>query len=183
MAVPNFLRVGLDHFNGEDAGEIRLDGKPLPGFLQRMTIRGKLKTDRASVLFGSEKEQPLGFQAAVIHIELALPSDGGFLGPALGGAVSTSYDKLAALQGVFAEVDTDVNAKLHRITNAHVNARGIREVWFTELSSEEGHNDVITARITLTQKEPPDFKQLRGQQAQAAGVDVGIALPDLDFPT
>ena len=118
--MPNFLRVGFDHFIGADAGEIKLNGNLLPGFLQRLSVRAKLKTDRAGTIFGGAKEQPLGFQAAVLHIELALPSDAG--GSFFGGE-STCYDKLAELEAVFAAVDGDVNAKLHTISNAHANAQ------------------------------------------------------------
>ena len=186
MAVPNFLRVGLDHFQGEDTGEIRLDGEPLPGLLQRMSIRGRLKLDQSELMASlgiSTTSQPLGFQAAVIHIELALPSDGGFLGPMLGGTVSTSYDKLEALEARFAEVDGDVNAKVRRISNRHVNARGIGEVWFTELSSQEGQDDVIIARIVLTQRYSPDFKARRRALAvEESGLVESGALLDEDSP-
>ncbi|MBW7997529.1 MAG: hypothetical protein FVQ81_13325 [Candidatus Glassbacteria bacterium] len=176
--VPNFLRVGLDHFIGEDEGEIRLDGTPLPGILQRMSIRGRLKTDQATLLFGGEKTQPLGFQAATVFIELALPSEGGFLP----GSESTCYDKLAELNAVFTEVDADINAKLHRISNAQINARGIDQVWFSELESSEAHRDVITARLVLTQKEPPDFKALRREQAAIETELDEIIVEDDDAP-
>ena len=160
--MPNFLRIGLDHFIGEDAGEIRLGGQLLPGVMQAMQVRGALKTDRASSLFGGDTDQPLGFKAAVIFIELTLPSDGGFLGSALGGSVSTCYDKLKELRRKYTEVDDDLNAKLHDITSIHADAYGIRQVWFSALDSSEAHGDTITARLRLTQKSPPDFEKSNG---------------------
>lgn len=162
--MTEFMNIGLDHFIGEDAGEVRLDGAALPGVLQRMDIRGRLKVDKAEGLTGGGKSQPLGFQAATIFIELILPSDAG--GAFFGGS-STCYDKLGELNGVFTAVDVTTSAKLHRISNSHANARGIEEVWFMGLDSEEAHNDTITARITLEQKEPPDFAAMRTGQLTA----------------
>lgn len=182
--MPNFLRIGLDHFIGEDAGEIRLDGRLLPGVMQGMQIRGGLKTDRASTLFGGDSDQPLGFKAAVIFVDITLPSDGGFFGPALGGSVSTCYDKLKELRRIYEEVDNDLNAKLHDIINVHAEAYGIKQVWFSELDSSEGHGDTITARLRLTQKVPPNFEKLR-QQRTVLESDLatdGIDLADEDAP-
>ena len=183
-AIPNFLRVGLDHFIGEDAGEIRLDGRLLPGVLQGLQIRGALKTDRAGSLFGGDTDQPLGFKAAVMFAQLTLPSDGGFLGPALGGSVSTCYDKLKELRRIFTEVDDDINAKPHAISNIHAEAFGIRQVWFSELDSTEADGDTITARLRLTQKSPPDFEQLRRDRTELEAdlATAGIDLADEDLP-
>ena len=176
FGVPNFARIGLDHFIGEDAGEIRLDRDSLPGILQRMTIRAKLRLDTAGSLFGEEKKQPTGFTGARVFVTLALPSGGSFLGPALGGSVETCYDLLEALNEWFRAVDGDGNAKIWQISNAQISARGIKEVWFSTLESSEAHRDVIIASLEFTEPDPPKF-----------GAELGLtsaleALADGDIP-
>ena len=189
MPIPVFSTLGLDHLIGEDAGELRLDGVLLPGILQRMSIGGVLHVDRARMVSGAMRSQPIGFEVPTVRLTLALTSDPpGFFSGATqvanliaSGSLSdaeaenTCYGKAGLLERLHRAVGLDGNPIARRISNPHVNQRGIAEVWFTGLITSEAHGDVIMADVEFEQVEGPSFDDMRLAAVAGAPADLGGA--------
>jgi hypothetical protein len=192
--IPILTHLGLDHFIGADAGEVRLNGKLLPGLLQSMTIRSAMRTDGAQFVSGAQRTQPMGFEPAAVRLVLELTSEpssfvaigdqvAAMLGkPAAGGADDTCYGKVKTLSLLHTAVDAFGAPVQYRLTNKHTLARAIREVWFTGFETAEGNEDTVMATLEFTQVESPSFDKLAVEAAKAAPAGSFPSLSDEDLP-
>ena len=180
--------LGLDHFVGKDAGEIRLNGELLPGHLQSLSISGGLELDSARMADGSLNTQPVGYSPKKVNISLVLTSDppglvsfqviaGGYDQPHI------SYGKAKLLDSLAERLDDDGNPIKWRLANPHTAARGIKEVWLTGLTTSEGHDDTVLVGIELTQVEVKGLAEAAGAGAsQQNAQNNTLSLVDGDLP-
>jgi hypothetical protein len=192
--IPILTHLGLDHFIGADAGEVRLNGDLLPGLLQSMSIRSAMRTDSAQFVSGAQRTQPMGFEPATVRLLLELTSEPSSFfsiadqvsaltgGAAQAGPDNTCYGKAKALSLLHTAVDFSGNPVQYRLTNRHTLARAIREVWFTGFETSEGHEDTVTATLEFTQIESPSFEKLAVEAAQQAPTGDFAPLADEDLP-
>jgi len=78
---------------------------------------------------------------------------------------STCYDKLKIIDGLFK--GKTAHPKVYEVTGRHLSARGIRQVVFDSLSSDESdQDDTIQATITFIEHNPPVIKREKQANAQ-----------------
>jgi uncharacterized protein YfaP (DUF2135 family) len=137
----------LDGYLAIEHGQVSLGGKLIPGIFVSQSIRGAVRFDEAKAdnLSGKVKT-PLGWEDADISIELDLLTEDG----------STCYEKLSRLNALFKGYDNGSNPKVYSLVNPHIIARGIDQVVFSGLdSSESDDDDVIRARLSFVEHNPP----------------------------
>ena len=128
-------------------GEVTLAGKLVPGILKSQSIGCSVRFDEAEQDGVSGKvKTPLGWDDSDISLTLDLLTD----------EESNCYEKLAALNAVFKGHDNGGNPKVYEISNPHIIARGVHQVVFAGLDSEESDgDDIISASLKFTEHEPP----------------------------
>ena len=137
-------------------GIVTLDGEEIKGLLQSLKVGNKVRFDEAKVDGASgKKKTPQGFEDATINMDFLLLTE--FEG--------TCYDKLDTLNAIFKGIDNKANPKIYTVTNRHLLARGIRQIVFSNLSSQENcKTDEITATLKFIEHNPPI---IRMEEAQA----------------
>jgi hypothetical protein len=143
-----------------DQGEVVLGGKRIDGILKSMSVGGAVRFDESQQDGASGKVKvPLGWNDADITITLELLTDDG----------GTCYDRLSRLSAVFKGYDNKSNPKIYNVRNAHLLARGVHQVVFSGLDSDESDaEDVITAKLTFVEHNPP-IRKVEERQAAKAG--------------
>lgn len=157
MPVDGYLRF-------ED-GEVRLGGGIVPGVLVSKAVSAAVRFDQAEHdgLSGKAKV-PLGWEDADITLVVDLLSDD----------TGDCYDKLAEINRTFKGADNGANPKVYTVTNRHARARGIDQVVFSGLDSEEDdQSDVIRATLKFVEHRPPIVR--REQQVSVSKQASGAA--------
>lgn len=127
-------------------GEVRLGGELLPGVLVSQTVNGVVRFDQAEQdgLSGKAKIA-MGWEDSAVALTMDLLTDD----------VSDCYDKLLTLNRVFKGADNGANPKVYTVTGRHLRARGIDQVVFAGLDSEEDdQSDVIRATLNFVEHGP-----------------------------
>lgn len=133
-----------------DFGEVKLDGKLVPGVFQGMSITGevRIKEEEAQGQSGKYK-QALGWEDLVVMLTLLLPNDD----------TSTPYDKLQEVVQLFRRTDKAAKPQVYRIVNRHTAAWGLDKVLVKDLKSDDPNNvDYIKVTLTLVEWESPLVK-------------------------
>lgn len=133
-------------------GIVTAGGKELPGLLVQLTVAGEVKFDESKTDGQSgKKKTPLGFEDAVINLDLELLTDDEEVQNG-----TSCYEKLAAIDQLFKGVGAKAAPKILTVTNRHLRARRINQVVFSGLASREtNQDDVILAALTFTEHLPP----------------------------
>lgn len=145
-----------------DAGIIEIDGSPLPGALRRLSVGHAIIIDEIQIQDkDGHLKQPAGYDEGTVEIELTLYKDKDGPDPA---------DQLAKIQEFFKQIEGQLKPKVHDIYNYHVWTRGIKQVLFRELRSEEDNqSDTISVTIILGEYIPLPVQLVQAiQQEQAA---------------
>jgi len=144
------MRDGILTF---EHGEVRLNGELIPGILRSLSVTGLVRFDDAKQDAMSGKvKTPIGWEDADVFLGLELTSDDS----ALGGDSLDCYQKLARINAIFKGYDNGANPKVYDVVNPHLRARGINQVVFSSLDSEEGDDDdAISARLIFVEHNPP----------------------------
>ncbi|MDY6904081.1 MAG: hypothetical protein SWH61_05280 [Thermodesulfobacteriota bacterium] len=127
-------------------GEVRLGNKVVPGVLKSQSVRGAVRFDEAKQdgLSGKARKT-MGWEDADITLGLELLTDDD----------ASCYDRLAELNAIFRAFDDDVAPRVYDVTNAHLRARGVDQVVFSGLvSNETDTDDVITCTLTFVEHIP-----------------------------
>lgn len=134
--------------NDIEAGIIKIDGKTIPGALQRLTVGHEIIIDEIEIQDkDGHLKQPAGYDEGTIAIDLAIP--GTDIDP------EDAYAKLAEIQALFKRIEGQLKPEIHDITNIHANARGIKQVLFRSLQSEmTSENNVLVVQIELEEYIP-----------------------------
>lgn len=151
-----------------DFGEIKLDGKLIPGIFQGISIAGevRIKEEEAQGQSGKYK-QALGWEDLVVTLAILLPNDDD----------STPYDKLQELVQLFRTTDKTAKPQVYRIVNRHTAAWGLDKVLIKDLKSDDPTNiDYIKATLTLVEWESPLVK-VEARAVQAPTVDRTATMP------
>ena len=129
-----------------DDGRVQLGDDYVDGVLKSMNIRGEVRFDEVEQEGLSGKTRvPCGWEDAAIVLVVELLSD----------ADSTCYEKLEELNALFKNYDRSIDPLVYDIRNAHANARGVWEVYFSGLESNEtDEEDVIQATLAFTETAP-----------------------------
>jgi hypothetical protein len=128
-------------------GVISLGGTAVPGILKSATIFGQVQFDESDQdgRSGTVKV-PMGWTDADITLVVELITESG----------STCYDKLAAVSATFKGTDRLGNPQVYDVSGSHVAARGIDQVVFAGLTSQETDmDDVILATLGFVEHIPP----------------------------
>lgn len=128
-------------------GLIRLDGEELPGLLASLRVDGKVRYDEQKVDGMSGKSKtPQGWEDQTVVIALVLITDD----------ESDCYEKLDKLTPFFKKPDAKANPQIYTIGNRHTQTRGIRQVVFDRLESNEtSTTDEIRVTLGFTEHNPP----------------------------
>ncbi len=131
-----------------EAGIVKLDGKVLPGALQRLVIGHEIIIDEIEIQDkDGHLKQPAGYDEGTITIELAIP--GADIDP------DDAYAKLSEIQALFKRTEGQLKPEIHDIVNVHTTVRGIKQVLFRALQSEvSSENDVLIVQIDLEEYIP-----------------------------
>ncbi|CAK7024316.1 MAG: hypothetical protein DELT_02517 [Desulfovibrio sp.] len=128
-------------------GLIQLGGEELPGILTSLRVDGKVKYDEQKVDGTSGKSKtPQGWEDHTLVISLVLTTE----------AEDDCYDKLERLTPFFKTPDSKANPQIYTIINRHIQTRGIRQVVFDRLESNENSTtDEIRVTLGFTEHNPP----------------------------
>lgn len=128
-------------------GLIRLNGEELPGILQSLRVDGKVRYDEQKVDGSSgKKKTPQGWEDQTVVIGLVLTTE----------EESDCYDKLDKITPYFKKPDAKANPQIYTIINRHTQTRGIRQVLFDRLESNESSaSDEIRVTLGFTEHNPP----------------------------
>jgi len=134
-------------------GLVRIDGQELPGLLVDHSVDCRVRFDEQSVDGSSGKKRiPMGWEDAEVTLTLALTTDDGDSG-------QDCYDKLESINALFRGHDAQANPKVFQVDNRHLQARGMGELIFSELSSyETDRDDVMMATLSFVENNPPVVK-------------------------
>ena len=146
----------------EENGIVKLDGVPIAGVLQSLSVNGEILIDSNNNASGEVQKVMRGYKDKTISMTLKLlpiPKDIsdsalGFIKDAFAKKVTiekTSYDILEELEQIFMNKE-DQTPKVMTLVNHHTLARRIDEVVFIGLSSSED-NDTDTITVTLSFEE------------------------------
>lgn len=127
-------------------GELYLNGARVDGIMTRSNVSQDVRYDEAEQdgLSGKVKT-PMGWEDATIRFDMDLMSD----------ETATCYERMERLNGVFRGVDNGVNPKIYTVDNRHLLARGISQVIFSSLSSDEDDlEDVIEVSLAFKEYRP-----------------------------
>jgi len=151
-------------------GVVRLDDMEAPGVLKALSVRGQIKYDETKMDGKSGQVRiPAGWEDADITVTVDLLTDD----------AGTCYQKLRRLDAIFKGADAQRETeqkqtitrppKVYTVINQHVNARGVRKVWFSGLaSSETDDDDTIQAVMTFTESNNPAGKAEKRAQGTSA---------------
>lgn len=128
-------------------GLLRLNGEELPGFLQSLRVDGKVRYDEQKVDGTSGKSKtPQGWEDHTLIVSLILTTDD----------YSDCYDKLDQITPFFKTPDAKANPQIYILINRHIQTRGIRQVVFDRLESNENSaTDEIRVTLGFTEHNPP----------------------------
>lgn len=128
-------------------GMVRLGDTALPGVLvsQRVTCEVRFDEQKVDGVSG-KKKTPLGWEDADVVLVLDLVSDDG----------ADCYDQLAEVNAAFRGTDRRTNPRVLEVANRHLMARGIRQVVFSRLESEERDvDDTLRVTLAFVEHRPP----------------------------
>jgi len=146
-------------------GEVRLGNKILPGEFVSLTINGDVKFDHAERDHMSGRARiPLGWEATDIRLTLDLLTDAG----------TDCYAKLEMINKLFKGADKRANPKIYKVTGRHLRSRGVRDVVFAGLQSDED-NEIDIIRVTLCFLEHLPAAIKREKQANATTAKTAAA--------
>lgn len=151
--------MSIDGYLAFEDGVVSLGGQALPGVLISLSVEGSVRFDQAKQdgLSGTAKT-PLGWEDAAITATMDLLSD----------ETSDCYKKLAGLNRTFKGADNGANPKVYTVTGRHLRARGVDQVIFSYLESEEDdQTDTLRVRMNFTEHKPAIVR--RETQVAAAG--------------
>jgi len=134
-------------------GLVSIDGLDLPGLLVDQSVDCRVRFDEQSVDGASGKKRtPMGWEDAEVTLTLELLTDEGEEG-------QDCYDKLEAINAIFRGHDAQANPKIYQIDNRHLQARGVGELIFSQLSSyESDRDDAMMATLSFVENNPPVVK-------------------------
>lgn len=127
-------------------GIVTLGGEALPGILHDCSVGCEVRFDEAEMddRSGSTRT-PLGWKDGDVSLTLDLPTDD----------AGTCYRKLRAIDAVFKGYDNGGNPKVYDVVSSHLAARGVRQVVFSGLTSQEtDQDDVVQCRLTFREHKP-----------------------------
>ncbi|MBF0590187.1 MAG: hypothetical protein HQL53_13785 [Magnetococcales bacterium] len=158
-------------------GQVFLGDWAVPGILVRQSVRGAVRFDEAEQdgLSGKAKLAK-GWEDADVQLTIDLLTD----------SSSTCYEKLALIDGVFKGVDNKGNPQVFDVRNSHLLVRGVRQVVFSGLNSEESdRDDTIRATLRFVEHIPvitrAEERAIAAQQSQAPEISPAkTAEPELD---
>lgn len=145
-----------------DDGQVRLGDTLIPGVFSRLEVYGDVVYDEIKTKgHSAAKRQIVGYDDQEIELELLLTT----------GPEQSSYDKLAVLSKLFYSIDRSSAPKVYTILHPHTTARGISQVTFAGMDSEED-NSRDTIRVNLDFVEfNPIIVTAEKQVRNAAGVE------------
>lgn len=134
-------------------GLVSIDGQQLPGLLVDQAVDCRVRFDEQKVDGASGKKRtPMGWEDAEVTLTLELLTDEGDEG-------QDCYDKLEAINAIFRGHDARANPKLYQVDNRHLQARGLGELIFSQLSSyETDRDDAMMATLSFVENNPPVVK-------------------------
>jgi len=139
------------------AGIIKIDGAPLPGYLQRLRVGANIIIDELPIQdLDGHLKLPAGFDEGNIEIILRLVGENG----------SSPYDLAGALQGIFRKTEQS-KPQIHAISNVHVNARQISSVLIKQLETEETNEDDTLLATLWLEEFIPLAEQIQNNVSQA----------------
>lgn len=162
-------------------GLVTLGDDVLLGIFVDMRIRGAVRFDQADMDSQSGKQKvPMGWEDADITITLDLVCDVEQEGPP--AETSDCYAKLKAINTIFKSASNNkADPKIFSVNNAHLNARGVKQVVFAGLDSYETDlDDVITVCLSFIEHNPVVIQREKQQAAKniaQAGQGVQGATP------
>jgi len=156
--------MSIDGYLTFEDGLVKLGNDLLPGLLVQQSIRCAVRYDSANMdHMSGTKKHTKGWEDATITLTLDLLS-----GPdeVNGKTVSsTCYDKLKIINNLFR--GKTVHPKVYQVTGKHLAARGIRQVVFDSLYSDEcDQDDVMQVTLTFVEHLPPVIKRETQANAQ-----------------
>ena len=156
-----------------DDGKVSLGGWVIPGILMDQSVRGQVRFDRTEQEgAGSGKTKiAMGWEDADICLQVDLLTDD----------ESTCYEKLTQLNAVFVGADNKARPQVYAVVNAHLMARGIRQVVFSGLdSSETEDEDIISCSLAFTEEKPAVVESEKRVVAGGSSTVASTANPDPD---
>ena len=104
-----------------EAGIIKIDGKALPGAVQRFTVGHQIIIDEIEIQDkDGHLKQPAGYDEGTVSVELAL------LGSDAEEGGDNAYTDLESIQALFRKTEGQTKPEIHDIANVHTAARGIK---------------------------------------------------------
>ncbi|MBU1002795.1 MAG: hypothetical protein KKE73_09755 [Proteobacteria bacterium] len=147
-------------------GVIRLGGDEIPGVLHSLSVGCEVRFDEAEQDAMSGKTRtPLGWGDAAVTVILDLLTD-----------ATSCYAKLAVLNGLFKGYDNGSNPKVYDVVNPHLVARGVRQVVFSGLTSQESDSDdVIQANLKFDEHRPAIVQVERREASKGSAPAIDAA--------
>jgi len=121
---------------------IKLDGIELPGVILSIDGDCEVEFDDATTAGESGSKKLIkGFSDSGFTVEIIFLNDK----DENGKIINSKYDKLEKLNGIFKKLQGE-SVKIYKITNKHINSRGVENVLIKSMSSKESVNEF---KITL----------------------------------
>ena len=157
-----------------EQGEVVLGGKRIDGIMKSLSVTGAVRFDESKQDGASGTVKvPMGWTDADVTITLDLLTDDG----------GTCYDRLNRLSAVFKGYDNRKNPKIYDVRNAHLLARGVNQVVFSGLDSDESDaEDVITVKLMFVEHNPP-IRKVEERQTAKAGRSASTGTPSTTSKT
>lgn len=156
-----------------EPGEVvTLEGVALPGIFRALTVgRGAVLDDRKRPNRSGSSKRPKGFEDAEIRLSMAFVGD-------------APYAELKACNDRFLDLDRKGQPKVVTFLHPHVQARGIKQVIFTQLdTTEQATSSVLTAALEFVEWRPmPKVRRIEAARLlQRLGVEAQIELTKLGW--
>ena len=137
----------------------------------RMRLGHRVRRDSAAVdgMSGTSK-QALGFEDAVVTVELVLPTSY----DAASQLEKDALDLVAELNALFRGKDRQARPQAYVIQSPLTDVWGIKTVQFESVEIEESESDAIAARIEFVEHQPAEPERRAGKsESTEAGGDKG----------
>lgn len=125
----------------DEIGNIKLNGKLVPGVLESLDVLEELVIDEEEVKGRSGKvKQVKGYTDGTMQVKVVLNTDEN----------TTCYEKLQTLQGIFRKTDSQAKPIIYEIVNKHVNTRNIHKVLLNSMKSAEDNSSSDTINVSIS---------------------------------
>lgn len=152
-----------------EEGLVKIGDHFLPGIFKRLRVDGQLKIDAAETASKSgEKHQVHGWEKKEIVFEIQLiPEEDGS---------KNAHEKLREIEAIFKRMDEQGKPIPYRIINTHTRARGIDQVYFSAMGSEEtNQNNILLAILQFREFSPPELDVNKREAAAGASSQTSAA--------